>query len=887
MGCSSDALEIDSEGTVQTVGKVSCFSIPNTVVSFKDGDTNGWVFRETASTIDTIDFTNAKNLERIGSFTFFSCIKVAKFDLSPCTSLSYVGICSFRGCSGATEIILPESPLQNISGGCFSYCSKLETFNVPSNVKSLDADNPGNYGVFTQCTSLKSVTFAKNSLCERMMSKVFWYSNIEVLSIPEFVNDISGFTFRYAPCLKKIEVDEKNKNYYSSKGVLYTTKKELVYYPQNATSGDTAKIDDGTVAILSFAFVGTSSYKYIEFPSESLTELKDYAFYNFGSLVSVTFPASFAKIGVRVFQYCSNLTNVTFLNSPTQLNSYTFLACTSLVNFSIPNTVTILGNYLFDDCSNLNKVYIPSSVKTFGTGVFGGCSSSLELIFEPGTDYIYENGYLYNQVKTILILYLGSSKNMNITSTVNKIDASAFQGRDIETIAFENIENITTIGSSAFQSCKKLKSIKIPNIETINAYTFESCSSLTSMVIPSSVKTLNRNAFCNCIQLTSVQIDGDLQAIKEYCFERCSSLSECNIPNSVKTIGEYAFRSCSSLTSFKLPSSLSQIGQEAFSNSAISSFTFDSNIELELLSTFLISKCNNLITLDIPGSVSCIAGNAIYSCDTLETISLSIKLNQIENYAISNCPSLEKIIIGDNNYLRSFYHLAFSNCPKLIEINADGNNHFSFDNGMLFNAEKTMIILFLKAVNPKTIIIPETVKRIYMNAFSGCTSIENVTIECHGLTSIGMSAFQDCTSLKYINFPYSLASIASNAFSSCNIRTVSLVSTNITSIEDRTFANNKQLNLIVLPTCLSTCSSNAFENTGKNVILFYHGSSIITNTCGVRKNALVFCFDQYKEEIFLGLPVRRSYKKECSIILKRNIVTNNSLSVILVLVLCS
>ena len=65
MSCSSDALDVDSGGTVTTVVSVLCVSIPNTVVSFKDGDTKGWVFKETASTIETIDFTNAKNLKNV------------------------------------------------------------------------------------------------------------------------------------------------------------------------------------------------------------------------------------------------------------------------------------------------------------------------------------------------------------------------------------------------------------------------------------------------------------------------------------------------------------------------------------------------------------------------------------------------------------------------------------------------------------------------------------------------------------------------------------------------------------------------------------------------------------------------------------------------------
>ena len=87
----------------------------------------------------------------------------------------------------------------------------------------------------------------------------------------------------------------------------------------------------------------------------SVTSIRDCAFYGCKSLTSVTIPDSVTSIGYRVFDGCSSLTNVTIPNSVTSIGDHAFFGCRSLTSITIPDSVTEIGWHAFKGCNNLKS----------------------------------------------------------------------------------------------------------------------------------------------------------------------------------------------------------------------------------------------------------------------------------------------------------------------------------------------------------------------------------------------------------------------------------------------------------------------------------------------------------------------------------------------------
>lgn len=166
---------------------------------------------------------------------------------------------------------------------------------------------------------------------------------------------------------------------------------------------------------------------------------------------------------------------------------------------------------------------------------------------------------------------------------------SADASRAIEVVAGSGI---TSVGESAFSSCKSLTSISLPAVETIGDQAFEYLD-LTSISLPAA-KTIGDGAFLSCSLLTSISLSV-AETIGGAAFYGCTSLSSISLP-SAEAIGAKAFLGCSALKSISFPA-VTIVGYGTF------------------------YRCTNLADISLP-SVTSIGGGAFSGCTALETIEL-------------------------------------------------------------------------------------------------------------------------------------------------------------------------------------------------------------------------------------------------------------------------
>ena len=107
------------------------------------------------------------------------------------------------------------------------------------------------------------------------------------------------------------------------------------------------------------------------------------------------------------------------------------------------------------------------------------------------------------------------------------------------------------------------------------------------------------------------------------------------------------------------------------------------------------------------------------------------------------------------------------------------------------------------------ITIPESVTNIDLWAFSGCSVITSITIP-HGVTNINPHVFQNCTSLTSITIPSSVISIGIGAFYGCTSLTSIAIPNDVTSIGNITFQGCRSLTSIIIPEGLTKIGYGTF-----------------------------------------------------------------------------
>lgn len=474
-----------------------------------------------------------EGLISIGKLTFMDCQKLQEIRLPK--SLKTLGEGTFASCFALTEIEFPEG-LETIGDGVLVHCLSLTSVVIPASVTEM-GDRP-----FSGDWALKTVEIKGN--VPRLSNYSFHECDaLQEVLITGGVETIEERAFYNLNSLERVQIA----------GGLKTIGKLAFWSCDKLT---TVSLPDGVTSIGENAFQNCVSLTTINLP-DSITTIGMEAFYGTKLTGPLNIPSSLVSLGNDAFHGCGGITGtLLFPGTLEYISTDAFAGCSGIEEIILPRGVLFIGDGAFNNCSGVQRLWLTNSIQGIGVNAFNGMKNLKKIYFsgslwdwDTGIQWADDRGYSNFPVGPTLngetasgscgeslTWSLNSAGDLTISGTGDMADFAATgapwaEYRDQIKLVIVG-QGVTSIGSSAFQDCKNLKTVSLPgSLTALGEAAFLRCGELTNVKLPASLKSVGEDCFTDCEKLVLLDLTGVPDEIMEL---RTSLEGTVTLPAGVK-----------------------------------------------------------------------------------------------------------------------------------------------------------------------------------------------------------------------------------------------------------------------------------------------------------------------------------------------------------------
>ena len=301
--------------------------------------------------------------------------------------------------------------------------------------------------------------------------------------------------------------------------------------------------------------------------------------------------------------FCRQLKSVVLGDGVLEIDDDAFAYCDALDSIALPDSIQRVGSSAFNRCASLESIVLPKQIREIDGNPFVECRNLRSIHLDSANpQYLVNDGILFDRRKKSLVSYPQGKwrSEYTIPNGVLEIGEAAFSGSSISGVHFPR--TLTSIGSSAFEHCSRIRRIEIPaSVSEIGINPFMGCLSLSSILvephnahffsiddvlygrnthtlisyppgkngsryeIENGTRRIGKSAFSGCDKLTTIILPDGIEEIEESAFSSCP-ISEMTMPSSLKSIGRYAFVECDHLRRIQFLGNRPSVGLLAFHN---------------------------------------------------------------------------------------------------------------------------------------------------------------------------------------------------------------------------------------------------------------------------------------------------------------------------------